>query len=366
MSKRDLSLDLIRTFAIVGVVATHTEDITSSTSNYLGGLSWWFANTIHSLISVSVPLFVMLTGSLLLSRQEIKYSYIIQKTFKKLFLPFVFWWLFYVWRQSFNLKIPINITDLSLKFVMADVGHLYYLLIAIGLYLVSPKLKEFLIVSSQSQQQKFLWSLTLISIVCHNFSFLFFKNIQFVNLLTIFLPFISYLLWGYFLARKPISKKTWWAMFFVSIGITLSLSLATYLNTSAWNNGFKLFWTLKQGNFFGEPFFLPVFVLAGLVFLLLKNAPQLFPKYFNSKQLTYLINQTAISAFGIYLIHPVIIDLVNDKLGMGIQFVAYPLWLYYSLKTLLVFCVSGAIIFVSRNLVSKYSFKQPSRAEQSL
>ncbi|NCN45471.1 MAG: hypothetical protein COU63_02900 [Candidatus Pacebacteria bacterium CG10_big_fil_rev_8_21_14_0_10_36_11] len=79
MKKRVLSLDLARVLSILGVVAIHAENITSSKTNYLGGISWWFVNTVHSLVAVSVPLFVMISGTLLLNKKDLSNNYVFSK-----------------------------------------------------------------------------------------------------------------------------------------------------------------------------------------------------------------------------------------------------------------------------------------------
>ncbi len=41
--EHDLSADLVRVYAIFGVVFLHSDSVTSSLTNYVGGTSWWLA-----------------------------------------------------------------------------------------------------------------------------------------------------------------------------------------------------------------------------------------------------------------------------------------------------------------------------------
>ena len=68
-NNRDLAVDLIKTFAIVGVLLIHTAASAYST-NALGSPSWYFALFWGSVSRASVPLFLMCSGVLFLSPQR--------------------------------------------------------------------------------------------------------------------------------------------------------------------------------------------------------------------------------------------------------------------------------------------------------
>ena len=93
-----------------------------------------------------VPLFVLLSGALLLSKSE-NYLTFFKKRFKNVFIPFVFWILFYTLLRIITgfLNDSINI-NLLLKNLVGIEGHpyyhLWYIYLIIFLYLITPLLKK--------------------------------------------------------------------------------------------------------------------------------------------------------------------------------------------------------------------------------
>jgi surface polysaccharide O-acyltransferase-like enzyme len=301
---RSLKFDVIRVLAIIGVVATHSEAITSSTTNYLGGVSWWFANTVHSLISVSVPLFVMLTGALMLSKKSIDFQYVWQKVWKQFMLPLMVWWIFYYWWQTSRTGLAIDFTKFIQRFFYTDIGHLYYLQVVIGLYLAVPFVHRFYSSSSQKRKLFILVAVTLLTLAYKFLSFLVFKTYNSTNMLFIFLPFITYLLWGDFLSTISLKLKQINILLFISIIITCIISVTSYLNTLAFNNGSLLFWTNSGGNFFWDVFSPLVVLLAGVLFVVLLHIENILPKISHSKLVVKAVAIVSGTSFGIYLIHP--------------------------------------------------------------
>ncbi len=349
MKTRIISYDLIRVLAIIGVVAIHTENITSSPTNYLGGLSWWFANTIHSLICISVPLFVMLTGALLLNRKILTYRNMLPKLLNRLLIPLIFWVLFYAWWVSYRQQtdfVGISLHDIW----TANIGHLYFLEIIIGLYLVLPPISAFIHRSSRYQQKIVLIAITALVVIAQSISFLLLKNYQMQNLLTLFLPFICYLGWGYYLSAVKISNRTLVYYLVAIVVLVGQISMASYLNVVALNHQNTLFWTTRGGNYFWDPFSVPVLLLSLLVFLFVKNIKQVVPGIFKNKQITVYLNRLAVLSFGIYLVHPVLIEIIDSSFNLAIHQVAFPLWIYYIVRTALVFVTAAIIVFLCSKL----------------
>lgn len=344
MKNRNLSFDLLRIFAILGVVAIHADVITSSPTNYLGGLSWWFANTIHSLASVSVPLFIMLTGALVLHKSNVTYSYVIPKIITQFAFPFLVWWMFYSWWTTFRLGIPFDLIVLFKQFFVADVGHLYFLLIIIGLYAVMPQLHRFLKTYPLKQQFTFLGTITVLSVVYEYLSFLVFKTYNQTNIFTIFLPFFTYLLGGYYLAKVSVKPKVWWLLLCSSFVLVGLISMASYSNTLGLIQGSRIFWTPSGGNLFWEPFTLPIVLLAGIIFILFNSIESVFPRIFKSQQAIKILSSLSTASFGIYLVHPFVMEQIDHYFHFSIQFISYPLWIYYLQKISCTFGLSAAFV----------------------
>lgn len=346
MKHRILSLDLSRILAILGVVAIHTENITASKTNYLGGLSWWFANTIHSLVVVSVPLFIMISGSLLLRKKEITKKYVLKKIWREFLPPLLFWWIFYFYWNS-RPFVSIDLKSFFTKFFLTETGHLYFLQIIIGLYFLAPLI--FRLIKNHIFSKKMLIFLTLIVMIYEYSSYLFLNTYNKSNLLIISIPFITYFVWGMHLSKVILNKKQWWFISFISMGVVFVISYLTFMSTKLFNSGNTLLWTPSGGNLFWEPFTLPVLLLSGMIFILLNNIEVVFPTIFKSeKSKSFLVLLSNIS-FGVYLIHPFVLDRLDTIFNLAVHLTKMPLWFYYLYRTGLVFIVSSVIVI----LVSK-------------
>lgn len=348
MRKRILKYDVVRVFAILGVVATHTEVITSSMTNYVGGLSWWLGNLLHSLVSISVPLFVMLTGALLLKRPQLKYSYIWPKVIFQFVIPLLLWWSFYYTWSVFRPGLPFQLSDFLDNFFLTTIGPLYYLQVAIGLYLVLPLIQKLLQPLPSAQKKIALVTFTAIILMYKMLSFLVFRTYDTTNMFFIFVPYVVYLGWGAVLSQVKLQKPQVLGLSIISSILVVLISGFTYWNVRSFNLGHTLFWSKIGGNFFWNPFTLLVLGLACVIFVILINLDKIMPELLITPKTTQLLTRSVMAistaSFGIYLIHPLIMDILDNLLRMSIQFVTYPLWIWLILRTALIF---GASLIVT-------------------
>jgi surface polysaccharide O-acyltransferase-like enzyme len=101
-----IPVDLIRVIAIIGVILLHASNDLTSQITSLPILRWWMVDIYQSVGRMGVPLFLMLSGVLLLapSKKEEEISYFFKKRFIRIGLPFIFWSSIYFFGH-FTLKI---------------------------------------------------------------------------------------------------------------------------------------------------------------------------------------------------------------------------------------------------------------------
>ncbi|HMK95010.1 MAG TPA: acyltransferase family protein [Candidatus Limnocylindrales bacterium] len=142
------SVDLIRTVAIVGVIMLHaSNDYTVQSMGLFEIIRWNTVSFYETAGRLGVPLFLLLTGALLL--QPSKSSEPIREFFKKRWtrigLPFIFWgavyfvWDFLVVHQINGL--PITSTSIIQGFLTGPYYQFWYLYLLVGLYLLTPILR---------------------------------------------------------------------------------------------------------------------------------------------------------------------------------------------------------------------------------
>jgi len=82
-------ISILRIIATIAVIAIHASSGYLNGSD-IAGFDWKYANLINSFTRFSVPVFVMLSGALLLTKEE-NTSEFYKKRLLKLCYPFIFW-----------------------------------------------------------------------------------------------------------------------------------------------------------------------------------------------------------------------------------------------------------------------------------
>lgn len=141
-----LPVDLIRTVAIILVILLHAAIEPNPTLDFMsppGVQLWWTSNVYNSIARSAVPLFIMLTGALLLqpNKTEEPLGIFFKKRWNRIGIPIVFWGvIFFAWNFLVRGQAP------TLLFVLRGVlagpyVHFWYVYILVGLYLITPFLR---------------------------------------------------------------------------------------------------------------------------------------------------------------------------------------------------------------------------------
>ena len=168
--QRVFAYDFIRAFAILLVVCIHSQgmlrDAVLTEENPLGTLHW--CNALWHIIYVGVPLFVMLSGALLLGKQEPVKDFF-RKRFTRILIPFLVWslimgvLLFYKEHHNFSGCISWIISSTLTKGV---IGIYWYVYLIAGLYLITPLLRH--IIASGGRQAAVYMVVLLMTFVILN------------------------------------------------------------------------------------------------------------------------------------------------------------------------------------------------------
>lgn len=208
IESRRASLDILSIIASFLVVLLHQAAQAESSSDVL--------YIYRILAEAAVPLFVMKSGALLLSKsKQMDYVYV-RSRIARIALIIAFWGLFYnLLCNALIDGISVSIIWKSLMAVVtADVTYNYqfwYLYMLLGLYIISPVIKRF---TDNASKRDFLYVITLFSLVGFIIPFLcgiFAIDLQSVWLVRWLSPFSAYLLLYYilgtYLDRYPLNKR---------------------------------------------------------------------------------------------------------------------------------------------------------------
>lgn len=355
-------LDVIRFIAMFTVVCCHCTDpfnFYPGTAPNIGEIKLWGA-IYGAVLRPCVPLFVMITGALLLPVRG-NASTFYKKRIPRVFYPFLIWSVLYnlfpwitgllglspqiildffpyagedVMRQSFSialeyiLMIPFNFSILAV--------HMWYIYLLIGLYLYLPIFSAWVEKASERAKLMFLlaWGVTL--------------------LLPYYYQFVSNYLWG---------TCSWnsFGMLYAFAGFNGYLLLGHYLKNLEWSLkktllvGIPMFAVGYAVTFFGfrhitalpeftdemlELFFtycsLNVVMMTIPVFMLAKKVKV------NSERMRKALANLTVCGFGIYMIH----YFFTGPSVMLVRAVNIPIGLQIPVAAILAFAVSWGLVWL--------------------
>jgi len=140
------NLDILKSIAVTLVIMIH---VVSGELDLFGkGISmknWMIANILDTLSRMCVPLFVMVSGYLLLRKDE-PVGIFFKKRFIRIIPKFLIYsMIYYVFKVSFLHKpYPINENFLTLLLKGNIFYHFWYIYMILGLYLLTPWLRKVL------------------------------------------------------------------------------------------------------------------------------------------------------------------------------------------------------------------------------
>lgn len=331
---RDLGIDFIRVTACFMVVILHV----ACDNFYSFNQMWWATNFYDSSVRCSVPLFLMISGSLLLTKQE-SYLLFYKRRLIRIILPLVFWSIFYMLTNNIFNNISYGNMMQWVKSIIKGpvIYHFWYLYNIIGIYLFVPFLKKIYITSTMLEKIVYIILWIIISSIWPTLQVLLGVNFDLIGVyaLNSFCGLIGYLFLGAYLFEY--NKNTCFnylhllTYFFILLLSNTLTMLATFYISKKMGSPNELFYNYLA------PF---VLVSAICAFNILYNIGLKLKKYIK------IIRLLAESTMGIYCIHVFIINrlAVSAKISIFIG----SLWWSIPIISMLVFIISFVIILVLR------------------
>ena len=158
--------DFLRALAIFAVIILHSSADEAGQYGKIPATDWLSASFYNGLTRCCVPMFVLLSGALLLRPdRDVTISELFRKRLPKLVIPLIVWSIIYEAFQfyadkgygTFNL-----LTALKTFYQGPLVFHFWFLYMMIGIYLVYPIVNTFIRAATKSQVQYFIavWFVT--------------------------------------------------------------------------------------------------------------------------------------------------------------------------------------------------------------
>lgn len=117
--KRIYYLDILRVIACMAVVMIHASS--GYVTKDFGGFNFWVGNVFDSFARIGVPLFVMISGSIMLDK-DYSYNNKLIKHIVKLIIFFIFWSALY--DIVYNIMVPLFITHEPIN-ILKIIGNFF-------------------------------------------------------------------------------------------------------------------------------------------------------------------------------------------------------------------------------------------------
>ena len=355
-------LDVVRFIAMFTVVCCHCTDpfnFYPGTAPNIGEIKLWGA-IYGSVLRPCVPLFVMITGALLLPvRGDASTFY--KKRIPRVFYPFLIWSVLYnlfpwitgllglnpqiildffpyageeVMQQSFSvsleyiLMIPFNFSILAV--------HMWYIYLLIGLYLYLPVFSAWVEKASERAKLMFLlaWGVTLLLPYYYQFVSNYLWGTCSWNsfgMLYAFAGFNGYLLLGHYLKNLEWSLKKTLAIGIPMFAVGYAVTFLGFRHITALpeytDEMLELFFTYCSLNVVMMT--IPVFMLAKKVKV-------------NSERMKKALANLTVCGFGIYMIH----YFFTGPSVVLMRAIDMPIGLQIPVATILAFAVSWGLVWL--------------------
>ncbi|GAB3404941.1 acyltransferase [Flindersiella endophytica] len=195
-----------KVIAIVGIVGIHVCGHLVLAWGRVDATRWHFANLVDSAGRFGVPLFVLVSGAMLLrpERAESVRTFC-RKRVARIAVPLVVWTIFYLWFDAWTAGREVTAHTFVQGFLWGrPYYHLYFLYVVAGLYLVTPFLRVF--VAHASRRLVALAAAVCLALaIADKLQHTFMGGGGF-NAFSYFVPWIGYYLLGHVVATVSLER----------------------------------------------------------------------------------------------------------------------------------------------------------------
>lgn len=318
--KREYAFDILRAVSMIMVITIHVSNVYSRSFGVIGNGSFIVSLIFNTISRISVPIFLMISGALLLDREFNKRKYF--KRLIKFIILIIVWDIIYLVWEYYYLGITY---DKLYKLLFEPYrAHLWFLYTILLLYAIQPILR--IIINKSNNTIKII--LLVIWIL--------FSTLSIVNYyISIYFTVFSYI--GFFILGKYLydyaknnDLKKYNILFIFIMIICFAISIVLNYTESIRRHTFYNFYFAYRVPFIMIPSFL-------FYIMVINN--------YTKDTLNKIIMKLSDLSFGVYLIHGIFLD------------VTVKLFIYQSINALIGIPMFTIIIFIC-SIISVYILKK--------
>jgi surface polysaccharide O-acyltransferase-like enzyme len=291
-SERSARLDVLRVSACLAVILLHLSATIVMDPEWLGTADWHLANLLDAATRWCVPVFVMLSGALLLDPQKhTNMQEFWTRRMNRLLPALVVWSMIYLLWRAYFWKEPLSMSVISHDLIVGrPYIHLYFLFLIAGLYLVTPFFAKAIDIFTPSQLRQAILIVATLAMAANLFDFLA------SSAFTMFVPYLAYYLGGWYCVRLHGDRPRPYGLAFavavlIITGLTAIFVAARGLNDD-WS--FYFYWDFSPA----------VMVSAFAVFMLAMRGAF-------SPRVKAVATRLAPWTLGVYIAHPLVVELLR-------------------------------------------------------
>jgi len=333
IQKRDFSvgIDFARALACLLVVVVHI----SATDFYAFGPRWWPANFYDSIARIAVPVFFLISGALVLIRDEPICTFY-KKRIGRVLPPLI------VWSVVYAVAYPapdVAAADSILNIIKGvSSGHLWYFYAIIGLYLSAPFLGKIYRASSLFEKRIFLLFWIFANCVIPLFRPLldFYYDPRAIYHLEMFVGYFGFLFMGAYIFERSSIKSSAVEAIVCFIVFVLGCAMTMWLT---YRFSFKAGQPVQT--FYG---YLSFFVVvAAAAFFKLSLMITAVPRGIGG-----VIALVSSCSLGVYCIHPLVID--GAEYLFSLESNVGSTWFKIPVIASVVFIISVILVHLARKI----------------
>ena len=346
-SKRIFYFDFLRAMAIIGIIFCHSS--ISYIVNDMGSFNFYTTAFYDCFRDFCVPIFVMLSGALLIAKKYSMTSFF-KKRLSRILIPFIFWALISVVYSFKHINHSIDI-DTAIEIFLGHGGTIgvtfwfvwMIIVVYIGIFIINKAIE----LGNKRQDtfvSKFIAVLTILSVIyIILFQSHFFSQEYYNSILSYFASFLTYAVIGYFLVNNNFIEKHVKTKYLAVISLILSAVLYVsyicyYVVPSSIQNS-----TLTYLSYFT----VQILIISVSIFLMVKfmSDTQVFKKM-EAGRLGTVITTISKYSFGIYLCHYLVLYHLKRNIIYLIDFSHQNSIIWIPLFVVITLVISFAILWI--------------------
>lgn len=331
MKERVGYFDALRVSAIIAVILLHVV-ITPPNSFIQDNQLWWVTVVYKAMFIWAAPIFFMLSGVLLLQKEEPS-RVIYFKRLPKILLPFMFWNLIYIVFDIMQRPEHSFIGNVIHSISAPIIYHFWFIYVLIGLYVITPIIRPFVKKATYKELGGLIFLCFLVSSILPFFSKISGILVEFP--LPYLQGYLGFYLLGYYLQKYPLSDRISgfiYCLCALIIPVTIALTYTFTSRSGVFDDSF-----LKSLSF-------PEILIPGALFSFFQSKRLELPQFTSRFDIGRV-------CLGIFFSHVAILGILEGgKLGFSLTEKITYLPLGVLLNTLVVLIVSTAPFLILESL----------------